>query len=411
MRILVVGDDFPWPANRGGLIRLAEVIEAVCVLGETDLFTLYDPRRTSFPVPEGLALARIGTALYPSAAPPWRWRPAWLRPGGPPLEVALRSSDPNPRATFEEWARSRYDVVWFDTASVYTWLGCPRRGPSLVDVDNLEDQKGWQWAGVLRAERNGKGSVGWVRNTAAALQSAKNARNWGALQRSVAARVDRVVLCSELDVRRSGMANAVEIPNGYPRPDRPVGRVPVGHPPTVLFQGTLTYGPNMDGAEWLVDRVAPLLRARVPDVRIRLVGNPAPAVARHHNPPSVTVVGRVPHMEPELARADLTVVPLRVGSGTRVKILESFAHRIPVVSTSLGAEGIEVTDGVHLLVADDPDEFAAACHRLLVDEELRKEMADAASDLFLQRYERSLVRERIVRLVSEVAGVDPGHRI
>jgi polysaccharide biosynthesis protein PslH len=407
MRILVVGDDFPWPANRGGLIRLSQSIEALSTLGEVDLFTLYDRRRTSFPVPEDLTLGRVGTTPYPTAAPAWRWRAAWLRRGGLPLELALRSFDTAPRTAFERWTRNDYDVVWFDTISVYTWVGSPRGCPSLVDVDNLEDQKGRQWAGVLRSERHGKGAERWIRKTAAAIQSDKNARNWDTLQRSVAEEVARIVLCSGVDVRRSGVPNAVEIPNGYSRQEHPVGRVPIGDPPTVVFQGTLTYGPNMDGAEWLVERVLPHLRARVPDVRIRLVGNPAPAVSRLHDPPAVTVVGRVPEIEAELARADLTVVPLRVGSGTRLKILESFAHRVPVVSTSLGAEGIEVTDGVEILIADDPAGFAAACHRLLVDERLRKGMVDAASEVFLRRYEWSVVRERIVGLVTEVAAGAP----
>ena len=69
-------------------------------------------------------------------------------------------------------------------------------------------------------------------------------------------------------------------------------------------------------------------------------------------------------MEPELAQADVAVVPIRYGSGTRLKILESFAHRVPVVSTTIGAEGLQVEHGVHLLLADDPEAFAAACERL-----------------------------------------------
>ena len=81
----------------------------------------------------------------------------------------------------------------------------------------------------------------------------------------------------------------------------------------------------------------------------------------------LTVVGQVPSTEEELARGSVVVVPIRYGGGTRVKILESFAHRVPVVSTTLGAEGLDVEDGVHVLLADDPDEFAAAIVRLLGD--------------------------------------------
>ena len=123
-----------------------------------------------------------------------------------------------------------------------------------------------------------------------------------------------------------------------------------------------------------------------------------------HRPPAVTVVGTVPAMEPELARADIAVVPIRYGSGTRLKILESFAHRVPVVSTTVGAEGLEVVDGVHLLLADDPDAFAAACQRLLTEPDLRKRLVDAAEMLYREQFERSAARDRIQALVREVAG-------
>ena len=185
-----------------------------------------------------------------------------------------------------------------------------------------------------------------------------NAHDWKVFQRSVAAEVDRVILCSDDDVRRSGIPNAVAVPNTYGRPERSLGRREVGTPPTILFQGSLHYGPNIDAVDWLIDDVAPRLWEQLPGAQIRLVGTTSPAVEKRHRPPAVVVAGRVPEIEPELARADVAVVPLRIGSGTRLKILESFAHRIPVVSTTIGADGLDVEDGVHLLLADRPEEFA-----------------------------------------------------
>jgi glycosyltransferase involved in cell wall biosynthesis len=108
-------------------------------------------------------------------------------------------------------------------------------------------------------------------------------------------------------------------------------------------------------------------------------------------------------MEPELARADIAVVPLRIASGTRLKILESFAHRLPVVSTTLGADGLDVRDGIHLLLADTAEDFAVACQRLLVDTDLRKRLVDAAEDLYLRFYEWSTARDRVLQLVRDIA--------
>ncbi len=402
-KILIVAEDFPWPANRGGLLRLSQVIETLADVGEVDLFTLYDRRRTDFPVPPGIELARLGTSLYPEATPGVRWRVPWALRRDLPLEVAVRAGDHGPRRHFDVWAAERYDLVWFDKPAVFAWLGRPRLGPTVIDLDNFEDEKARQWARVRGAE-TATGRRDTLRTRVAEAQATVNARRWRNLQRSVADRVDRVVLCTEADAARSGFANAVVVPNTYPRPHRPVGVASVRRPATILLQGTLTYAPNMDAVAWLLDRVAPRLWSGMPEAEIRLVGNPAPGVQRWHRPPAVTVVGRVPDMEPELARADIAVVPLRVGSGTRIKILESFAHRIPVVSTTLGAEGLEVTDGVHLLVADEPEAFAAACRRLLTDDGLRTRLADAAEDLYLRRYQAIAGRDAVLRVLGQLTG-------
>jgi len=119
----------------------------------------------------------------------------------------------------------------------------------------------------------------------------------------------------------------------------------------------------------------------------------------------VTVVGEVPSMTTELAMASVAVVPIRYGGGTRVKILESFAHRVPVVSTTLGAEGLDVQDGVHLLIADDPDEFAAATVRLIGDAALRARIAGEAEKLYLERYDGRAADEGVRRLLDDLSGL------
>ena len=403
MKILLAAEDFPWPSTGGGLIRLAKVIEAVSELGELDLFTLYDPLRTDPVLPDGLAVSRLLTARYPASGRQRRWRPDWLTQRGLPMEVVMRRSDRSPRDAFESWAADRYDVVWFSTAAVFAWLGRPQLGPTIIDLMDLEDVKAHQRAQLLSGAQTGGGVAARVRRAVASAQARKNASDWTGLQRSVARDVHRVVLCSPADVGRSGLPNAVAIPNTYPKPERSVGHVEPADPPTILLQGSLNYPPNMDAVEWLVGEVEPLLRTKVPDARIRLVGKPTPGVERRHRPPAVTVVGRVAEMEPELARADLAVVPLRIGSGTRLKILESFAHRIPVVSTTLGADGLDVEDGVHLLVADGAEAFADACRRLLDDVQLRKRLVDAAEELYLRRYEWSAAKRQVQQLVLDVA--------
>jgi len=144
------------------------------------------------------------------------------------------------------------------------------------------------------------------------------------------------------------------------------------------------------------------LRQLLPDVQIRLVGEAGPEVSAwttapgHRDRPG-------PDMVAELARADLVVVPVRYGSGTRLKILEAFAQRVPVASTTLGAEGLGSKDGTHLLLGDNASDLAAACARLLREPELRQAVMSRAEALFLQRFSADVIEEDIADLAREVA--------
>jgi len=245
----------------------------------------------------------------------------------------------------------------------------------------------------------------WARRAVATLVSEEEVRRWQRLHRQAGAVASAIVVCSRLDAERataSGVPGVAVIPNGYPDIGHPVGRTAVGSPPIVLFQGLLSYPPNVEAARLLADEVGPALRAAVPDARIRLVGAHNPDLAALHDPPRVTVVGRVPSIAAELALADLVVVPIRYGSGTRLKILEAFAHRVPVVSTTLGAEGLGAEDGVHLLLGDSVPALADACARLLTQPTLREELVDNAHRLFVERFRTDVVEERVSSLAREV---------
>jgi glycosyltransferase involved in cell wall biosynthesis len=211
-----------------------------------------------------------------------------------------------------------------------------------------------------------------------------------------------VVVCSELDRTRLGAPRTAVIPNGYAQPPRPIGRIDVGDPPTVLLAGALTYPPNADAAIYFVEEILPKIHARIPRVRARIVGKHGGGLD-HLRSELVSITGGVPDIGAELARADVSVVPLRFGGGTRIKILESFAHRIPVVTTPVGCEGLDSIDGQHLMVADDPESFADACARLLTDVSLRARLTDAAYELYARRYRWEDITQTVVELVHRVS--------
>ncbi|MDQ2677639.1 MAG: glycosyltransferase, partial [Actinomycetota bacterium] len=114
-------------------------------------------------------------------------------------------------------------------------------------------------------------------------------------------------------------------------------------------------------------------------------------------------VGAVPEIADELAATDISIVPIRVGAGTRLKVVEALANHLPLVTTTVGCEGIALTDGVDALIADDPRTFADACLRLIEQPALRQQLADAGDELFRARYDWAHIQATVGALARQVA--------
>lgn len=165
----------------------------------------------------------------------------------------------------------------------------------------------------------------------------------------------------------------------------------------LLTLGTLYYPPNADGIRWFIEQVYPLVRQRAPGACLTIIGkNPPPdfleAAGRD---PSISVTGYVPDLEPCMEAAAVVVVPVRAGGGMRVRILEAFARGMPVVTTTVGLEGIAAEPGREVLVADDPAGFAEAVCRVLASPELQDELARNGRRLAETRYDWQMVLRRM----------------
>ncbi len=403
MRTLVIAGEYPWPVNSGSRIRLATVLSGLARCGPTELFSIVPSKRTDFDPPTGIAgLARVGRIGFDDrTGSGLRLLRSVARPSMP-LEVPWRDGPLASRAA-ARFMVGHYDLVWYFGIRPWVLVGGLGVAPTILDFVDLDDQKVEARRSIPRPPADGPAAR--LQRTAGRVTSDQEIRRWRRLHRQAGERVDMTVVCSELDAERAtagGVPRVSVIPNSYPRVEHPRGRVAVASPPTVLFPGTLRYPPNADAAGFLAGEVGPLRRTLVPDVRIRLVGRGTEALSGLDDPPRLTMVGQVEDIEAELAGADLIVVPLRFGSGTRLKILEAFAHRLPVVSTTLGAEGLGVEDGVHLLLGDTPADLAAACARLLTDETLREALTSRAHQHYLDRFESQMVEGRIASLAISV---------
>jgi glycosyltransferase involved in cell wall biosynthesis len=183
---------------------------------------------------------------------------------------------------------------------------------------------------------------------------------------------------------------------------RPIERQP--EPGLLLTLGTLHYAPNADGIRWFLREVLPLVRQAVPEARIVVVGKNPPRDLRRlaqDSPEVISVTGYVPDLTPLLRRTAVLIVPVLAGSGMRVRILEGLARGMPIVTTSIGLEGIEARIGLDLLVADRAEDFGAAVIALLRDPERQQRLGAAGRQLVEDHYDRRRVLGRLDQAYQE----------
>jgi glycosyltransferase involved in cell wall biosynthesis len=221
-------------------------------------------------------------------------------------------------------------------------------------------------------------------------------------------RFDLITMASDLDVATGRHLVPEEdppillVPNGVDcggfRPGLAASQVG-----RLVFSGALRYAANLEAMTYFLQEVYPRVRQQRPGVHLHITGSTQGAdLARLRLDETVTLTGFVDDIRPEIASACVSVVPVLSGGGTRIKILEAMALGTPVVSTSKGAEGLAVTPGENILLADTAQGFAQATLRLLEDPELRARLARNARQLVQERYSWSRIGRRLCRLLEGV---------
>jgi glycosyltransferase involved in cell wall biosynthesis len=229
-------------------------------------------------------------------------------------------------------------------------------------------------------------------------------------ERSICRAAGHVIAVSEEDADRMrsrfGVSRISAVPTGV---DIDFFAAPSDCPPVadLVFVGSMNWMPNIDGVSYFSREIMPLILTRKPDCRVAIVGRtPPPSITRLAEiEPNVSVTGSVPDVRPYLWGSKVCIVPLRIGGGTRLKIYEAMAARIPVVSTSVGAEGLPVSDGENIVLADDPRQFAEACLDLLADSDKRGRLAGRAWDLVASSYSWKQAAESFERILDAAPGL------
>jgi polysaccharide biosynthesis protein PslH len=409
MILLVVTDEYPWPPRTGYRQRVDRILHTLAAEHELDLLTVVADQRPREPPPDDLELRRHWTVVAgPRTTSRRRRRARWIL-GGVPRTLGWRDWTAA-RRVLERRGGQGYDVVWFSHANTWLALADSVPGRHVVDLDNLDSE-------LLRHRRRmhaGSRRAGWRGRLRVGLQVAADTadiRRWRRIERRIVQRARSVIVCSTLDRDRLGASNVRVIPNAYEPANSGAGPAAPGaaashDAPVLLMVGLLTYEPNRDAAAFFATEVFPRIRQHHPRAEFRVVGryDVEENVAPLRDVTGVSIAGEVPDITAELRRADVAVAPIRFGGGTRIKILEAFAHGIPVVSTAVGAEGLEVENHRQLLLADRADDLAEACLRLLGDSALRKTIAAEANALWEARYRASAVQPAILAAVTDAAG-------
>lgn len=364
MRILIVTPSIPYPPNWGFGIRVFQIVcelsrrHTVSVLcysnagEEAKVAALAEVCHSVHTVPARLPTERAKRAAQALSM----FRRRSFQTAG------VRASEMQQLAT-ELLTAERFDIVQFESSQM-SWLELPAGVVSIVDEHNIEYEllqrmyqtetsrlrKLYNWSEFRKFRREERSS--WRRADGCVVTSAR----------------EQLILSETEPHKPVHVA-----PNGVDIDFFSASDVAVD-PNSIVFTGLLHYRPNIDAVTFFTKQILPLIVQQRPDVIFSIVGLGAPNEVTRLAGPHVRFVGEVPDIRPYALGAGALVVPLRMGSGTRLKVLDGLAMQKGLVSTELGCEGISVVDGQHLLIADGVEEFAQGVLRVLGDRALAEEL-------------------------------------
>ncbi len=404
MRILLLTPQFPWPTHQGTTLRNFNLIRQLAQRHEVHLFSILAPGDdpTAGPVPE--LCATITTAPQPQRSTGDRLRDLAATPLP---DMARRLWSPTARDALLALVRDlRPDILQIEGIEMAPYFFALQEagvaaGRAIYDAHNAETllQQRAAQADARRPKR-------WPAAAYSAIQTAK-LRGY---EQRLLQTVDGVAAVSDPDARflRSlapdtpirVVSNGVDL--ALYQPDEIFPPVLDAAGPHLVFTGKMDFRPNVDAALWFAQDVTPQLQALGVDAHFWVVGrNPHPRLDALAQRSDVTITGAVPDVRPFIVQADVYVVPLLAGGGTRFKILESLALAKPVVSTHLGADGIPVEDGLHLALADSPRDFAWRIKQLLNDPEQAAAMGRRGRAFIRRHYSWDVIVPQLEKLYTD----------
>ncbi len=384
MKILMISPEHPYPTDNGSKRRIRAVLEHFSAHHQVTLVSLRES-------PDGIP------QMLPAVDKTWAERSFTIQPRKKKQMVQSVMS-PRPYRQIKFWhpemaaavrqtmEREAYEVVWVHYLSSVRFLEgwWEKLDPKPLLVLDQHNLYSTFWESFIR--RSGNPLIRWF----GTLEKIKSQ----ALQSRWFPRFDLIAAVSQQDLEDSrsylseGEADFHLAPNGVdldyfsPRRDKSTNTKP-----GVIFTGSMDATMNQQAVFWFRNQVWETIKNQLPDCQYMIVGrNPSPSVIQLTKEEDIMVTGTVPDVREYFDRADAAVIPIHLGGGTKLKILEALAMEVPVVSTTGGARGVAVQNGVHCWLADAPDQFAARVIEVLREPRQSREMARAGRQLVEERY-------------------------
>ncbi|HHP7234600.1 MAG TPA: glycosyltransferase [Desulfobacterales bacterium] len=376
MKLVVISPFLPYPPDSGGAIRIFNLIKQLSVHNDVTLLCYFNESQRPL-------FQDLGSYCRLILVPEKRYRRHWIYHLWylmSPLPYSLVMIDKDFRYRIQEVIANGADIVQFEFLSLAHYHSClPSTVRKVAAVHYLATESRRRlmqfWPAGIRK-----------------FYYRMEIRKIHQYERDVLGHFDLCLVTSESHrylLRQWEVSTPIQVtPNGvdtdYFRSE-PIRNIQGGR---LAYMGAFHLEPaNIDGFQYLVDEIFPYIRMRAPGVQLDVIGNGLPEqyLQKHRND-SVHIFGYVDDVRPILSSCDVFVLPLRGGSGTKIRILTAMAMAIPVVATSVGAEGLEVTPGENIFIADDMQQFAEKVLALLENGDLRNRMGNAGRRLVERRY-------------------------
>jgi glycosyltransferase involved in cell wall biosynthesis len=379
MKILFICPYLPYPLLSGGYTRVFNMLRYLAVSNQISLLAYHREPVTREQEDEiNKYCVNLNTISRPPIFSPGNLI-NYLATGHPFMQVINGRSQELARAIDQETERWKPDLIHVEH---YHMADCLLRSQSSRRYPKVIGNQGVEYLILERL-------AGVAKNPIKKLAALMEARRIKPFEVGICNRFDGCIEVSQEDkiiIEQAGVKTPVHVAiNGVdtayfsPAPKSAAE-------PAIIFVGTFKFFGNQDAIKWMLSEIWPLVKARQPNAVFYIVGNKPPVWLRQLRDPSLKVTGWVSDLDKIMQASRVVVAPLRMGSGTKLKILEAMSMGKPVVSTGIGAEGIGAVDGRDLLVRDDPRLFAEAVADCLANPELAGRLGDSARKLIGDKY-------------------------